>query len=611
MATTHKRKYGIDWPADYPDEMIELQIAKKYKEFNGLNPSLDHPATHLLRACRALYAPRELVIHRWTEQMAVDWTTEDFGVIWGAASTGKSNTIGLFALLDFVTDPHHTITFIGSTSLASLKRRSWESVIRYANILMKHPAIDFSIYPKPSGYAILATPGTDSEMHEEKAGIFGVALQDGSRMQGSHLPYVRIIVDELAALEGDGPRQAIEEALANLKAGSKSLRFWGLANPTSHYDLSGVYSEPLDGWSSVNVNHETWRTKFGIVRHLDGLRSPAIVEEDGARKYPFLINQEAVDQVRNTAGEDSLRYNQMVRGWPSNQASVATVLTETDLAAGHATETRFNGTDLGSIGTESSPFFRTIRVAAVDAAFSQGGDDAVVQEVRVVYLSSLPVLYFPEAHKIPILDSSDRPVTYQLVDFLRGWCAERDISMDMLAADDSGTQSLADVLSVEIAPGVMRVNYARSASDKPVNSSSEELAKKKYKDCITEGWTLLAEFIKMGQVRGLSVDCARQLVSRQYVTNKAGVVQEPRRLEPKTMFKARTKLGSPDEADAAAMAALLIRHRLGITPGSGVYPQRLARAPDLKPAISLRSASSFRAGASTGDPFAKMMGRYK
>jgi len=476
---------------------------------------------------------------------------------------------------------------------------------------MKHPSIDFALYPKPSGFAILASKEGDDIMRE-KTGIFGVPLGDGGRVQGSHEDYIRIIVDEIAALEGDGPRQALEEAMANLKAGSKNLRFWGLANPTSHYDLSGVYSEPVNGWSSVNVDHETWRTKFGIVRHLDGLRSPAIVEEDGAWKYPFLINQEAVDQVRNTAGEDSLRYNQMVRGWPSNQATVSTVLTETDIAAGKATSQQFNEVHLQGIGAASSAFHRVTRVAAVDAAFSQGGDDAIVQEVQLIYLSGLPILYFPEPQKIPILDSSDRPVTYQLSDYLRVWCAARDVRMDMLAADDSGTQSLADVLSVEIAPGVMRVNYARAASDKPINTASPEIANKRYKDCITEGWTLLAEFVKMNQVRGLSIECARQLCSRQYVTNKAGVVQEPRRLEPKTTFKARTKLGSPDAADAAAMAVLLIRHRLGILPGSGVYPQQLARAPtDIKPAFTLRSASSFKPGVPTGDPLARMLGRYK
>ena len=231
MATTHRRKYGIDWPTTLPDVMIDLHIAKKHKEFGAANGNLSHPSEHLLRACRSLFTPQELTIHRWTEQLAADWTTEDFVMCLGAASTGKSNTIGLFTLLDFITDPHHTVSFIGSTTLSALRRRSWESVIRYANILKKNKEIDFSIHPKPSGYAILSDVENAGDTMEEKAGIFGVALSEGGRMQGSHLPYVRIVIDEMSALEGDGPRRAIEEAMANLKAGSRSLKVWGSCEP--------------------------------------------------------------------------------------------------------------------------------------------------------------------------------------------------------------------------------------------------------------------------------------------------------------------------------------------------------------------------------------------
>lgn len=609
MPSTFKRKYGIDWGADVKDTFIDLIIAKKYKEFAGMNGGFDHPAEHLLRACRNLFTPAEFTIHKWTEQMARDWTEEDFVMVWGAAATGKSNTAGLFLLLDFCTDPHDTISFVGSTSLGALRRRSWESVQRYATILMKNKEIDFALHPKPSGYAIYADSAEEGDAVVEKAGIIGIALADGGRAQGSHEKYVRFLVDEMAALQGEGPAKALEEAFTNLKAGSLSLKIIGLANPTSRFDLSGLYSEPLAGWSSVNVDSEFWRTKYGIVRHFDGLKSPAITEPDGARKYPFLINQEAVDNIKNVSGEDSVRFSEFVRGFPPEQGNSVTVLTEADIAAGKATDQDLNGVEIGNIVT-ASPFFKTIRAAAVDAAFSQGGDDAVIQEVRIVYVRDLPTLYFPPPQKIPIVDSSVRPVTYQLVDYIRGWCAERDIPMDMLAADDSGSQSLADVLSVEIGPGVLRVNYSRAASDKPTSVTSPEEARKKLRDCITEGWVILAELVKLGQVRGLSEVCARQLCARQYATNaKTSAILEPRRLEPKAAFKARTKLGSPDEGDAAAMACLLIRHRLGIVPGANVYPQARASSPS-RPDFKLSSASAFSDDAPREDPLAGLLGKY-
>ena len=608
MATTHKRKYGIDWPADYPDEMIELVCAKKWRD---LGTTIDHPAEHLLRACRSLFVPEQFKIHRWTEEHAKDFTETDFCITWGAGATSKSNDYGLFMLLDWMVDPNDTIALIGSTTKDALKKRSWESVLRYLNILKKHPRIDFPGRSKSSGYSILNTVEDDDAAQAEKAGIFGVALDESGKLQGAHLPFVRILVDEIATLQSDGAREAIETAISNLRKGAVSFKFFGLANPESWFDLSGYYAEPKAGRSTVTVDSEVWETRFGRVRHHDGLKSPAITEENGAKEYPFLVNMASIEADRRELGDDNPVFWRMVRGFPTRQGEVATVMTETDIVAGKATEKDVDGVRLDHVGANST-FFRTLTIGSLDSAFSQGGDSAILQAVKIIYLNGLPTLFFIEPTKIPILESSDRPVTYQIVDFTRGWLTKHDVQIDHLAADDSGTQSVCDVLTIEIAPGVFRVNYSNSASDMPISNATDVEAKKKFKDRATEAWAVLAEFVKSGQVRGLSDECARQLAARRYMTTKSGVVVEPRRLEKKADFKARTKLGSPDEADAAAMAALLARHRLGILPGSGVYPQQLARAPtDIKPAFTLRSASSFKPGVPTGDPLARMLGRYK
>ena len=92
------------------------------------------------------------------------------------------------------------------------------------------------------------------------------------------------------------------------------------------------------------------------------------------------------------------------------------------------------------------------------------------------------------------------------------------------------------------------------------------------------------------------------------MTNSKGVIQEPRRLESKPTFKARTKLGSPDHADAAAMAALLIRHRLGIIPGANVYPQSMRPIQDRAPLARLPRVMPTEA--SNEDPLARLLGKY-
>ena len=607
-----KKKYGGEWDATLADEWIELVCAKHNKALRaaGLFPDLSHPGEHLLRACRMLFTPAQFTIHRWTEEHAKDFTETDFCITWGAAATSKSNDYGLFLLLDWMVDPADTMVLIGSTTKEALKKRSWESVLRYFNILKASKVIFAPGHSKPSGYSILNDKIDDGDTQMEKAGLFGVALNEGGKLAGAHVKYVRVLVDELATITTEGGRQSIEEAISNLRKGADRFWFGGLANPTSRFDLSGYYAEPLDGWSSVSVDSEVWESRFGRVRHHDGLKSPAIQEPDGARKYPFLINQATIDADRREIGEDSPRFFQMNRGFPAKQGSSATLLTETDLVQGKATDDKLDGMELSNVDA-ASKFLRTIKTAALDSAFSQGGDSAILQELRVVYLRDLPTLYFPPPEKIPLSDNSERPITYQLTDYVRDWGLKNDVAMDFFAADDSGTQSVCDVLTVEIAPGVTRINYSTSASEEAMSIASPEEAKKKYRDKITEAWAILAEYVKFGQVRGLSEACAKQLVSRQFMTHaKTGVVLEPRRLEQKKIYKSRTMQGSPDEADAAAMAAYLVRHKLGILPGANVYPQAHVPAADVTPPFELSSASTFNPGASADDPLADLMGRY-
>ncbi len=606
MALT-RQKYGATWPAELPDEMLELHCAKKWKELKALGATINHPAEHLLRACRMLFTPEQLAIHKWTETHALDFTETDFCVTLGAGATSKSNNYGAFLYLDWCCDPKDTIVLVGSTTKDALKRRIWEAVLRYWDILQKHPRIQFPGKSKPSGYSIVCDEGGAEGVVAEKGGIFGVALAEGGRLAGAHMKYVRVMVDEISTLENEGGRQAVEEAISNLRKGATSFKLFALCNPKSHFDLGCYYATPLAGWSSVSVESEVWETKFGRARHFDGFKSPAILEPGGKEKYPFLINADTIERDRIELGEDSPRFMEQNRGFPPSQGNTATVLTETDIVNGKATDTELNGVDLKSVAS-SSPFYRTIRVGSLDSAFSAGGDNAILQEARIAYVGDLPTIFFPAPTKIPIVDSSERPVTYQLTDYVRTWALERGIPMDMFACDDSGTQSVADVLTVEVAPGAFRVNYSRSASDLAVSVSSTDPAKKKFRDMIMEAWALLAEFVKFGQVRGLSEECARQLCARQYMTNNKGVILEPRRLESKPVFKMRTKLGSPDHADAAAMAALLIRHRLGIIPGANVYPQSLSGVPDRAPVVPL--SRSMPTKASGEDPLAGLLGKY-
>lgn len=558
-----RSKYGLDWPADINDAFIELVCAKKWREF-PYNKVITDPAAHLLRASRMLFTESEFVISPWTEQHAEDWCKETFCITWGCASSGKSNDYGCFALLDWLTDPFDTVTIMASTTLGMLELRSLESTIRYFKILKKHPTLSFPGKYVPVKHVILNED--DAEMSATpKASIKGVAVKQGnsdkarSDLQGAHLPYVRLILDEMSQMP-----EAAEQARYNLSIGAKDFRFFGLCNPDSVYDLAGRFSTPEAGWDSVTENDIYWKTQWGAVRHHNGFDSPAITEPGGAQKYKFLIDQAQIDErlKENHGNDDHPLIWTMIRGWPPPQGATKTVLTETMIQA-------FRMHD-GIIWERDY-----IVVAGFDPAFTSDGDDPILQIAHLgMSREGVLTLLFTATEVLKIEASKkDRPVVFQLADQLKELRYKYGFAWENLAVDDSGTQSVADVIDAENNCQVFRVNFARKASDMPVSTRNDAPAKELYKNKITEYYFAMVEYAQFGQIKGLPQDAARQFCARRIVEKK-----RPFMLESKKDAKTRMQR-SPDHADACAILVGLCREKLGVLAGESKAMPGGASAP--------------------------------
>ena len=560
MGATFKRLYGLDWPVDTPEVYIDLVCAKKWREDPFCHASLLKPWEHMLRACRVLFTPAELSISPWTEQHAVDWTSENFCITWGSASCSKSNDYGCFAVLDWITDPTQTVTMMASTTREMLKIRSYESVVRYFSILKRNPYFLVPGKESRTSCAILneSDPDNDTGGHTTttvKASIRGVAVNDGGSIQGAHLPYVRLILDEMALM-----RQKTFDERTNLSIGATDFRFFGLANPESLFDLSARASVPLEGWASVDEMTEEWRSRYGKVRHHNGFKSPAITEPDGAKKYPYLINQKQIDVILNEehGNDDSPKVWTMVKGFPPPQGLERTVLTEADLVTYGA--------------QDSSPWaagLNPITVAALDAAFTHDGDGCVLQFASVGRVApGVPAIVMGEKVYLTIESSSKRPVTEQIVNQVREHLERLNVPVTLLAVDDSGTQSVADAIEMAIGLGVTRYNYANRPSDN-VTLGGRDKYSDRYADKVTELWVLASEFVRSRQIRGLDAEAGKYLTSRRFVRRARNARLA---LEGKKDFKKRTGGRSPDEGDAAAMVCGIVRDVLGFSPGK--FPER-------------------------------------
>lgn len=554
LPSTYQQKYGLDWPRAMPDFQIELYCAKHWEEKHCKSGSLDDPDVHMCRAFKLLFTPEQFKMNRWSEMMIHEWCTRNFITVLGAGATGKSNTFGFLALMDFITDPRDTIIILVSTTRQMLEVRSYEAVMRGFNYLQQRG--DFGIVLNRQRMAILNKDDEGLASTEVKAAIRGVAVKQGSveesrnNLIGAHLPYVRLILDEMQSC-----RPSAVDARFNLALGARNFKLVGMGNPDSQFDLLCQYSKPKDprGWSVVGPDSEKWESEYGVTLHLDGHQSPAVKEEDGAEKYPFLVKQRDIDEaLRQARGNvDAPSYWQMIRGWPAPQGLKNTVLTESAVRKYRIQEP---ATWLGQYTT----------YAALDPSFTAGGDNCVLQVFRVgTFDSGVTGIYLEPPVYIPIEASSELPVQYQIAEKVEQYGYQYGFMPDRMVVDETGTQRISDVIEMQWGPGVTRFVGSVRPTELAISAKDQTKASKRYKNHITEAWFSFVEFATYDQIRGISDEASRQFTTREIVNGPTISI------EPKDVFKNRLH-HSPDEADAVAMAVQFVRERLGLLAGSTI-----------------------------------------
>lgn len=584
----YKRRHGVDWPAGMADQFIDLVVAKKWREYKEeYGVEFKDPWVPLIDAAKSLVEDRLFKVSPWTEEHFHDFVMEDSVITWGCASSSKSNDYAYLILLDWLVDPYDTVTLVGSTTKVDLRSRIWDSLEKYFAAVKSNAK--FSVPGKMSkvGFALLNEKDDDSpESAGDKAGIQGRALEEGGRLQGAHAQYVRLVVDELATLE---KHQEIKTAMANLRVGTKSFKFIGLANPESWANPSCQYCIPEGGVSSVDVDTGSWRSTFGaFVRHHDGFKSPCVLNPELRKVYPYLLSKGEIDKaVKEADGNaDAPQIWKMIRGFPVPSGD--TLPTVLDRAVAQRNRV------LDPMETDPA---RIVAVAAgIDPAWSEGGDDACRARVYVVRDDfGRNILNFTGGLEyLKIYATDPRPPVQQLREQVIAMMRRPyEASFHNTAVDASGNQGLADDLMIYAGADCLAVNSSVRASDLPIRAVNDARpAKETIYDRGTEAWEVLAEFCRAGQVRGLPAEALRALEERRFAT-KAGstTVAFPHRLEPKDAFKARVFKKSPNEADACALAALAVKERVGLPPYgflvATVSPTALVSTEAAPPAVSM------------------------
>ena len=475
---------------------------------------------------------RRVVWNPWTErilrEMIGDWKKKRFNGFAGCSSSGKSDAVALYGLMEYWARPSETFFLVMSTTKLSARMRVWKSITQlWGQAETKGcpgKLIDSDGYIKGinangklwrnSGIILMAAGNSDAEQ----------ACKD---LLGIKNPNVIIGADEFNEL-GEG---ILKTAYENMTSNDR-LNFSGMANPDKISDPFGDLCEPEEGWKSIDEQLDRWKTKYGYCVRFNAEKSPRITEPDG-EKYHWQPDQEYCDRIaKNRGGVKSRGYYRFVKAFWCPDGSPNSIYSEVEFLNSCALDQREPDWD-------STP----VLLSALDPSFSREGDRSQSGMAKVGKVKGRDHLHVLNEKTIEenILDK-DTPHTFQIA---RGWRAlneEWNVKPHRAIMDGTGAGGpFGHIMDIEWSMAVQKVNFQGKASDRTVMFRNEECT---YFNKNSEIWIQPKEFIRENQISGISNEMMAELVEREYHKKEGRAI----RVEGKDEARKRLKR-SPDRAD--------------------------------------------------------------
>lgn len=548
---------------------------------------------------------KRFVWNSWSDKMLEKACECDELCIAGCASSGKSGPFALWAVANYCIDPTHTKVLVMSTSIKGAKNRIWKDVKEFWGAVAGLPGklLDATNeirgltyqgtgYGMSSGIELMATEKSSEASALEK--LIGIKAPKTGEPDGSfesllknsefidlkdqHCEeYLRELLPRLINLAQDRVGKLIvivDEAtgcapgvlnaiMANMKPGNFGhFQVIFLGNPASHFDSFGMFAEPAAGWNSVSINDDEWETKSGgICVRFDASRNPRIVDKN--EKLWWMPTEDAIRTVADRYGEESLFYYRMVRGFWFPLGMESGVYSEADFISG------------GSMSTTTWGLRTPRKLAALDPGFTTGGDRSSCTFASFgIDHSGLQTLQRDEVITIKADPNIKTvPVPTQIVRNWKRECLKRGIQPEDACFDATGGGvSFAAIVHAEWSPRVNPISSGGKASKDPLGNEKGPDGKKitaaeRYANKATEIWYGAHEFLRTGQLRGVTPELAKEVCSRQHdkENQSDGRVLK---IEGKRKFKSREK-HSPDDSDSWFLTIEHAKRKLGFR-ASGV-----------------------------------------
>lgn len=482
----------------------------------------------------------------WSERMTTAASNNQMLSISGCSGSGKTDWAATWAIVNWLCDPLGTKVMVTSTSLKASRRRIWGSIEDYWTAL---PPQVKALGKLVTSFGLIRVSEATGYRASERCGLELIPGEQSREKEatgkiiGIHNKRILLICDELPELSP----ALMQAAISNL-TNNPWCQAIGLGNPASYFDAHGIFSQPKDGWKSINETSMEWATTYGWAIRFDATQSPNIIA--GEVLYPFLPTLERLEDAKSRMGENSFGFYRQWRGFFPPEGAEQTVFSDTDIV--------FFGADNSTVKWGSPP----VTVSGLDPGFTNGGDRSVAYYGLYGYnTEGFPVLVFTDF--VILKDNASDTKTPRNFQIARAWkneCIKRGVTQRNSGVDVSGSPAFADIVAHEWGKETHRVQFGGKSSMWKVGED-KVAAQERYANRVTELYFEARNYMESGQLCGVGADLARELTSRRYEIGKGLSAQSSVAVEPKRKLKARTGV-SPDIADAALVMFDLCRARL-------------------------------------------------
>lgn len=496
--------------------------------------------------------------HRWFVLGLTRIVENQVTVLMGSASSAKTHTMSVHALITFFAHPTNSFGMISSTEKRSLEIKVWGRVKGLYNRAKER-------FPWLPGYVLdsmMAITSKDIDEENQTAreltsGIICIPCISGgkfvgmSKYQGAKPPHTPGKSDGLLTHYGDEAavmQHSFLDAYANWTVNGNSFKGVMGGNPTDISDPLCTAAEPEGGWDDFTDTEKTqeWKSKWynAHVIAFDGRDTP---NNDGEKKYPYLVSKEFVSSLAVTHGIDSWQYFQQGIGKPSKGMVSNRVIT-IGLCERHKA---FDVAVWSGIG-------QIVDIYPIDPAFG-GGDRCIAGRIRMgMNLEGIQILEVGKPEEVPISVNSRIEASEQIAAWVKNKCDALNIPPNQIFYDSLGSTQLGFAFSKVYGTNCpVPIESGGQATERPVrfdlyvtefkNGTSTKRLKtcrEQYSKLITEMWFSTREAIESEQIRSLQRIVAQEGQLRMY-SIVAGNKME---VESKEDMKERVKK-SPDLYD--------------------------------------------------------------